>query len=132
MGVRYHTDTAERYHIEEGYFMQSGAMVRSDTPAAVNRDATGSARALAAYAQDQVDLGPVTITAGLRGELVETESTERAGEMEYTEGSYSVLIPGLGAVYQVLPELGLLAGVAQGIRPGVPGSGKTRSSPRRA
>ncbi|MCG8424731.1 MAG: TonB-dependent receptor [Proteobacteria bacterium] len=122
VGLRYHTDTAERDHTEENYLMTDRELVRADTATAVTRDATGTARALSAYVKDKIRIGLVTVTAGLRGELVETGWQDRTegSEMDI-DGSYSVLIPGLGAVVQVIPELGFLAGVHKGFVPVAPG-----------
>ncbi|MEM9488429.1 MAG: TonB-dependent receptor [Myxococcota bacterium] len=129
VGLRYHFDRAERFHFEDSYAMTGGLLVAVDEPMRPpTLDATGTARALAAYAQDRLEIGVLTITAGLRAELVETVWRDRTavasgGEAVRVEENYSVLIPGVGAVYQLRPELGILAGVHRGFVPVAPGQG---------
>lgn len=127
VGVRYHSDAVARFHTEEEYFMTGGALVRTETEMAVTRDASAKARALAAYARDKVQAGPVTVSAGVRAELIETEVADRMAfanedlDGSYIEATHSVVIPGAGVVYQALPSLGLLAGVHKGFVPVAPG-----------
>jgi Fe(3+) dicitrate transport protein len=121
-GVRLHSDRATRHHTEESYLMMSGDLVRDEQPEATTRDETGKALALSLHGQDRVRLGRLTLTAGLRAEVIATDLDDRMGEASAGE-NYTIFIPGGGAFYEVTPWLGLLAGVHKGFVPVAPGQG---------
>ena len=123
LGVRLHMDRATRHHTEESYAMVGGEMVRDEGAEITTRDETGDALALSVHAQDRARLGRLTVTAGLRTELIATDLEDRMTEEASAGETYAVFIPGAGAFYEATPWLGLLAGVHKGFVPVAPGQG---------
>src|SRR5690606_13478961 len=126
-GARLHHDSAERLHTEDGYLMMSGAMVPSSGETLVTRDATGSATALAMWLQDQATRGRLTLTAGLRAELIASRSEDPMNPDLDESERYAVLIPGGGGFFAVTDWAGVLAGVHRGFVPVAPGQGDSAS-----
>lgn len=123
LGIRYHRDDVERHHTEEGFLMMTGDLVRDTSPTEVTRDVLGTSEAWAVYLQDKITYRDVTMTAGLRTEVIDNTWVDRAdGGNDYSD-SYAMVIPGGGAVYRATSELSLLAGVYRGFVPVSPGSG---------
>jgi Fe(3+) dicitrate transport protein len=118
--ARYHYDLASRRHIGERFDMRGGALVNAnETPIDLlsNLDDT---KALALAAIDAMRLGPVTLTPGLRFELIRSRSNDKLLDT-LTHGAVNALLPGVGAHWAILPELGVLAGVYRGFTPPAPG-----------
>ncbi len=120
LGLRVHNDSIERLHTEDPHRMRSGRPERTADPTRVNADNLGSAVAVAGYAVDELVLGPVLVTPGVRFEHIETHFENRLSG-ETLEGVQRVFLPGVGLVYQPLPSLALLGGVHQGFSPVTPG-----------
>ncbi len=121
-GLRYHYDQIERYHTTDNFLMTDGQLVtdgNSSVSTTTNKDSTD---AIAIHVQDKVELGDLTLTAGVRAEFIDTKRKDRsANAVAGKENSDNVLIPGLGGFYQLTEELGLLAGVYKGFTPVGPG-----------
>ncbi len=118
VGARLHYDSIERLHTESGYLMQGGELVAEDGPLDVTTDNFGETVAIAVHALDQVDIGAFSFSPGVRFEHIMT-SLESEGTT--VEGTQSVLIPGLGAYWEFVDTVGLLAGVNRGFSPVAPG-----------
>lgn len=123
-GIRLHYDHVDRYHFHDSYWMTDGTLMAAETPTVVTRDSLSSATALAVYARNKLRLGKLTATAGVRGEYIAHRVDDRSAADDDSDDSYIVAIPGAGVVYQVLPSLGLLAGVHRGFVPVSPGQPK--------
>lgn len=121
LGLRLHYDEAVRFHTEEGFQMLDGELARTEQPMRVNKDATGSTVAFASFFQERMKRGPLTVTAGLRTEVIGTEWEDRRDPAMNDDDSYAVFIPGGGVHYQVLPGLSVLGGVHRGFVPVTPG-----------
>lgn len=122
LGARYHFDQIVRHHASDEYWMMGGAPVlRPDAATVITRDETGSAHAVALYVKDQLRRGRLAITAGGRAEIIATKLGTELLPMSDSERVQAVLIPGVGAVYQLSPSLGLLVGVHRGFVPVAPG-----------
>ncbi|HTE51173.1 MAG TPA: TonB-dependent receptor [Kofleriaceae bacterium] len=126
-GVRLHMDRARRHHTEESYLMVGGDLMRDERPEGTTRDETGRATALALHVQDRARWRGLTVTAGLRTELIATELDDRLQPELSADESYAVFIPGAGAFYEIGPWLGVLAGVHKGFVPVAPGQGDLAS-----
>ncbi len=118
-GLRLHRDRAKRLHTEDGHDMIGGRLV-PDGLMRTTRDATGAAQALATFVRDKLSFGKFEISAGVRFELIRTEWRDRGTPDASNKDVHAVWIPGAGVHYQVLPWLGLLAGVHKGFVPGAP------------
>jgi Fe(3+) dicitrate transport protein len=123
-GLRYHTDQVDRFHFEEGYQMVRSTLVRDPQVARVTRDSLARAQAWSLFVRDRIRRGKLTVTAGARAEAVETSYADRMSGAATLRDDYLVLIPGIGAHYQIHPGIGVLAGVHKGFVPVAPGSGE--------
>lgn len=121
VGVRLHQDQIKRNHTEEGLLMQNGQLVadgRGEKPATTN---TGKADAIALFAHDQVSVGPVILTGGMRFESIDTELLNRK-TAEKTTDSHQVTLFGFGFNWRMAPNWRLIGGVHEGFVPVTPGS----------
>jgi len=124
-GLRYHEDEIQRNHTEDGFNMTNGRLVtdKGSTAAVLVNDE--SAKALSAYLQDEMQINKLTLTLGLRLEDIRYQSLKIIQDdqtlNERKSNSNSILLPGIGAFYQLTPTLGLLAGVHKGFVPTGPG-----------
>jgi len=120
VGARFHFDQIRRLHTEDGYLMQQGTLVPDGSVTDITTRNRGRAFAVALHALDQISVGPFVFTPGLRAELIKT--TFRDVLLDASGDRFDgVLIPGMGAVYQILPEWSALAGVFKGFSPVSPG-----------
>ncbi len=125
IGLRYHEDEEDRLQWNDSYEMQDGSMVlveRGEPGSQSNR--LTEARAIAAYVQNTMELGNWTIVPGLRYEDIRIDRAEyqqsppdRNTVTDERTATYRVWIPGIGATYQLTPELSLLGGVHRGFAP---------------
>lgn len=119
-GVRYHNDSIDREHTEDGYLMQGGRLVADGNPTITTADNRAEAHAVAMHALDTVTLGAVTVNAGLRVEFIRTHFDDDLNDTAQSN-STRVLVPGAGIFYAIVPDLGALAGVYRGFSPLAPG-----------
>ncbi|MDD9942638.1 MAG: TonB-dependent receptor [Myxococcales bacterium] len=119
-GARLHYDQVVRDEAEDGYLMSAGVLVPTDQPEHQTADNRGRTLAGAVYARDEISVGPLKLTPGMRVELFESEFKDRETD---TEGDRfaSVLIPGLGVYYRLFEQLGVLAGAYRGFSNVTPG-----------
>lgn len=121
-GWRFHQDQIERNHFEEQYVMRSGKLERTNIPTnypAVNRE---KADAWSVYIQDAITLDALTLTAGVRGEFIDSEYQNLAeGKSEdWLEKSTQVWLPSLSGFYKLNEQVGFLFGVHEGYIPTSP------------
>ncbi|MEO1172902.1 MAG: TonB-dependent receptor, partial [Myxococcota bacterium] len=132
-GVRLHYDRIRRRQREIDFELIRATTVRATTDERIITWNAGESVALAAYANDEIEVGGLLLTPGLRFERIASEFRDRtpsnpvvSSELEpltVEERTQSVLIPGLGAYYEILDDLGVLAGVHRGFSPAAPGQG---------
>ena len=120
-GVRLHSDVVGRRALEATRLMQGGALVGDGSAEKTMRDATAEALALAAWAQDTVELGRLRVSVGMRMELVSTAWIDHLDADRTDNNSFMALIPGVAALYTVSGGVALLAGVHKGFSPVAPG-----------
>lgn len=118
--ARYHFDSIDRRHTEDGFLIEGLRPVPVGDPTqtlVLNRDAT---HAFSASFTDALRWGPVTLTPGVRLEVIQSESLDRLlGTLDY--GAVIEAMPGVGAHVALTDNLGLLAGVYRGFSPPAPG-----------
>jgi Fe(3+) dicitrate transport protein len=119
-GVRYHHDRIDFLHTEDGFFMENGALVRTDEPTITTADSRNWANALALHLTDAATWGPMTVTPGMRVELIRTWTRDRYNQLEGQGPTQRIFIPGVGVYGALTPSLGLLAGVYRGFSPAAP------------
>jgi len=130
-GLRYHYDEQDRYQHDDIYQMVNGVMVLTTKGAPGSQDnRIGSADAWAAFVQDRMDFGQLSLTPGVRMEYIDLETDNygtadpnRTGASLQRYGStLTTLVPGLGMEYELTPVWQLLAGVHKGFAPPAPPS----------
>jgi Fe(3+) dicitrate transport protein len=119
-GARIHNDSIDRVHTSEPHAMIGGLPRRTNEPATVTDDNVGSAIAFSTYLIDEVSLGPVLLTPGVRFEYIANSLEDRQTDTTLDTDQYIVL-PGIGLLYQPIEEIGILAGVNRGFSPVTPG-----------
>src|SRR5690606_31523085 len=121
-GRRLHHDEIRRLHTESGFSMTGGQLV-PDGQAAITRARTrASTTALALPAIDALGVGPLTLTPGLRVELMSFSVADQLTG-ESGDSTAHAILPGLGAYVALWDGLGALAGVYRGFSPPAPSSG---------
>lgn len=120
LGARLHYDSIERDHTEDPFLMRSGLLVPSGGAVQQTALNKGSTLAGAFYLQDEVAIGDLRVTPGLRVELISSEFENRFADEEDSRFD-AILIPGAGVYYQLFPQFGLLAGIYKGFSPVSPG-----------
>ncbi|MDQ2070580.1 TonB-dependent receptor family protein [Natronospira bacteriovora] len=134
VGVRYHQDNEDRLQWQDTYSM-SNRMMRLVSPgseAGAESGIPGSttnrvteATALALHVQNRMRRGNWTVIPGVRFEDIEIERTDYQQGEDATRdvinrvrtGSYSVVTPGLGAVYRHSDALSSFLGIHRGFSP---------------
>ena len=123
-GIRLHGDQVRRHHSDDGFLVVSQEFVRQPDTTRITTNNKGQALALAAFVRDTVTVGDMTVTPGLRVEVIRTRYHDALATSDAErdrDGLSHVLIPGLGLYYQLTEDLGLLAGVHKGFSPLAPG-----------
>jgi Fe(3+) dicitrate transport protein len=120
VGVRAHVDHVVRLHTEDPFAMQSGELVATGAETTTTLDSVGQARALALWAAEDLRIGALHLYPGLRSENIVTLSGTSASGPE-DPVSQAVLLPGMGASYDVTSALLLIAGLHRGFSPVAPG-----------
>ncbi len=118
--LRYHFDSIDRRHSESAYALIGGSPERLDEPEQLTASGQDATHAVALYATDALGLGPVTLTPGLRTELIASTSTDRLAATQSNAWT-AVLLPGIGAHWQIIEPLGVFAGAYRGFSPPTPG-----------
>lgn len=130
VGVRVHQDDEDRFQWEDRFRMEGGAMILTDAGVpGTQTNRLVEATAVALFIQDEVKLGALTVTPGLRYETVEFTDTnwgasdlERSGPGTVRENSVDAWVPGVGMALEVSPRLNLFGGVHRGFGPPGPGA----------
>jgi Fe(3+) dicitrate transport protein len=122
-GMRIHFDRADRRRYEDTYDMIGGALVRSERPRALVLDSRAETTAMAVFAQDKLHYKQLEIAGGARLELIDYRFADFLMDGALNEGSYAVLIPGIGAQYHLTANASVLAGVHRGFVPVAPSAG---------
>lgn len=121
VGVRLHHDRIERRHSEDAFNMVEGHLVPIATEAtSVTTANVANTLALAAHVIDAMTWGSLTLTPGMRVEVIGSEVEDRQDDSQ-SDAVVAALMPGVGAFYSLLPQLGVLAGVYRGFSPPEPG-----------
>jgi Fe(3+) dicitrate transport protein len=121
LGLRFHNDSIDRRHSEDAFQMLDGSLVpKSDEATYVTVSNQADTYALAAHALDAMSWGDFTLTPGIRLEVIASTLDDRLDGKE-TDALAIAVMPGAGAFYSILPNLGVLLGVYRGFSPPPPG-----------
>lgn len=125
-GIRYHHDRVDRFQWEDAYAMIDGTLRLSKAGVhGTESNRIVDARALATYIQYRIRYKKLTLTAGLRNEVIGMEQQDfgkndpqRMGTaLKAEKNRVSAWIPGVGADYQFNPYLQVFGGVHKGFAP---------------
>lgn len=120
VGLRFHKDEEDRLQRNSNYQQLGGQLVLNDFGELGNAgNRVQQAEALALHIQDRIEIGKWTFTPGVRFEDIEQNRTRYLdGELrtfrDSRENDTQVVLPGLGAIYQVNNELSVLLGAHKG------------------
>jgi Fe(3+) dicitrate transport protein len=128
-GVRWHYDRIDRLHTEDGFLMRDGNLVPNNLATIVTANGRAWTHALAMHLTDAATWGPLTVTPGVRVELIDMHARNRITGTEASGEPQRVVIPGVGVYGALTPSLGLLAGVYRGFSPAVPPQPAETSGP---
>lgn len=120
-GLRLHHDRVERRHSEDAFRMSGGRLVPEGSPTVVTSYNEADTVALALHASDAIEWAGLTLTPGVRVELIHSTYADAIAS-ERGEASMGVLLPGVGIHHAFTEELGVLAGVHRGMSPPPPGA----------
>lgn len=122
VGVRFHNDWIRRRHSQTGYAMTQGVLIPDGTPEQVTSLQGAETFALAIHASDAITWQRLTVTPGVRAELLWTTAEDPLAGTK-TNGNVQAFMPGVGAYYALTEYWGVLGGVYRGFSPPAPGSG---------
>lgn len=118
-GVRVHYDRIRRRHSQDAYWVQGSVLIPEAAPTDLFEDNEAFTVAGAAFATDAVTWEDLTLTPGVRLEVLRNVARDFRAGTEQANRAFAVL-PGLSAYYDLYAGLGLLAGVHRGFSPPVP------------
>jgi Fe(3+) dicitrate transport protein len=120
-GIRLHQDRIERRHSEDAFNVIQGELYPEGSATIVTALNEANSDALAMHVLDAITWGPLTLTPGVRVELVYSTFTDKISGTKDGASNRSFL-PGVGAYLALTDGLGVLAGVYRGMSPTPPGS----------
>jgi Fe(3+) dicitrate transport protein len=123
-GLRLHYDRVERHHTEDPFQVVGGDVIPTGQPTFETAFNEAWTEAVAFHALDAVTWGPLTVTPGIRAEVMRSALVDRLANTEQ-RGADSVVLPGAGVFYSLTDAFGVLAGVYRGFSPAPPGSPET-------
>ncbi len=123
IGARLHHDRIIRRHSEDAFSMQGGALIPAGLPTSVTAANRDESIAFATHALAALTYRALTVTPGVRVELIRSRARDYLAGGEHTS-RVAALLPGIGVYSAVSEDFGLLAGIYRGFSPPAPGSGE--------
>jgi Fe(3+) dicitrate transport protein len=120
-GLRLHYDRIERRHTEDSFSLIGGNPVPTGAPTSVTASNEAWTYAVAFHASDAVSWRALTVTPGVRVELLRSALVDHLADTNH-RGSAQVVLPGAGAFYALTDTFGILAGAYRGFSPPPPGN----------
>ncbi len=121
LGTRLHYDEVKRRHSQDGFLVVQGELFPDGSATEVTASGTDSSHALALHAIDAMTWKNITLTPGVRVEMIRSVSVDRL-TAEKTARVVTALMPGVGVFGSIWESFGVLAGVYRGFSPPPPGS----------
>ena len=119
LGIRIHHDQIARHHSESAFVMTGGNLVPANTATLYTAFETADSYALAMHVLDALTWHDLTLTPGVRVELIRSTLDDEL-HAERSAGFVPAVMPGVGAFYGFTPSFGVLAGVYRGFSPPPP------------
>lgn len=130
-GLRFHRDEMDRFQWEDDYLLNNDfslTLVNAGVPG-TNSNRIDSADAISLFVEDEISLGKLIITGGLRYENIilerddwGTSDPQRINTAAHRHNEIKALLPSLGATYQLNDNVLILAGVQKAFAPPSPGN----------
>jgi Fe(3+) dicitrate transport protein len=120
LGLRLHADDVGRLHTEELYDMQAGGLVCAGEDQITTTDSQASARALAAYVQEDLGYRGIHLIPSARLEVVQT-SLDLVDETPQPATTRVNVLPGLGLLSPLSDWVDGFIGLHRGYSPVAPG-----------
>ncbi len=130
-GFRVHEDEEDRLQKEDGFRMESSMLVlTSEGLPGSTTNRVSSAEAVSYFVDTEIRTGKWIFTPGVRFEDIDMERLDYStadpsrvlGPTRVRSNSVSVLIPGVGALYEINDNWRVLGGIHKGFNPPGPGS----------
>jgi Fe(3+) dicitrate transport protein len=118
---RFHYDRVERRHSEDGFAVVQGELIPEGGPTIVTAFNEAWTEAVAMNAFDAISYGDLTVTPGLRVELMRSEALNKMTNAR-SGNTAQALLPGIGIFQGILPQFGVFGGVYRGFSPPPPGN----------
>lgn len=118
-GARLHYDSIQRRHSEDGFLMIGGQLVPEGTPEVITAANEMKTTALALHVSDALTWRGLTVTPGVRLELIWTDVDDHLAQRS-NDASLQAIMPGVGVFYDLTDTLGVLGGVYRGFSPPAP------------
>ncbi|NNE57407.1 MAG: TonB-dependent receptor [Hellea sp.] len=135
VSVRYHEDEVDRFQQQDQYRMDNGAMViTTDNAPGTQANRLSGAEALSAYVEDRIEMGDVSVTAGLRIEDVMSmqrrwDTPDRTLPADSTRMNvYTKWLPALSAKFDLNDQWSIMGGAHRGFA-AAPVSSRQSTSP---
>ncbi|MCW8107450.1 TonB-dependent receptor [Alteromonas ponticola] len=121
-GVRWHEDEIQRNHTETSFLMQNGILILTGEEIVATTTNTERTEATSVYVADTIQLNKLTLSAGVRGELIKGFYQNRTPgfEQDYQNKTTRIWLPGINAYYAIDDNNGIFGGVHQGFVPTSP------------
>lgn len=121
-GLRFHEDQIQRNHLEDNFLMQSGKLQSTGEQTRAASTNTEQTEALSVYIQDTLQFDNLSITAGIRGELIDGYYQNRAPnkEQDFQKKTNRIWLPSISAYYELSKHAGIFGGVHSGFVPTSP------------
>ena len=122
VGLRLHEDYIDKNQEWTAYDMRDGKLVLRDWQGYVHvqADDMNTAKALSTYVLDNIKMGSLTVSPGVRYENIETRHTpggrviDEQFKTEPRHRTNELVSPGIGFFYQMSPHISLLSGAHKG------------------
>lgn len=121
-GIRFHEDEIQRNHIEDNFFMRSGDLQTTGEATIATSTNTENSDAISVYLQDTLEFDNLRVTAGVRGELIDSLYQNRTigQEQDFQLKTTRIWLPSLSAYFALSENAGIFGGVHKGFVPTSP------------
>ena len=137
VGIRYHTDQADRYATQSTYQMINGTMIQTAVgPKGNQENQIRSANSLASFVSYDISYKKLKVSPGIRYENMllkfqnyGTSDNARLGtSLKSATNNLSILLPGIGFNYEINTNMVAFSGIHKGFSPpGMPTIASTSS-----
>lgn len=119
-GIRLHQDYINRDHFEETYAMAEGGQVTNQNDKAFSTVNQEKSDAVSVYIQDTVSIEALTLTAGVRGEFIDSAYQDYTSLGRWQDKTSRIWLPSISAFYKLDEDYGVFAGIHEGYVPSSP------------